>query len=469
MRPLAIAAVLLSSFAFLLSAALGQGPAAQALDGLSDKVTVRRDARGIPYIEASNDADLYFIQGYVTAGDRLWQMDLLRRVARGRTAEIFGKATLEEDKRWRRFGFAKIAEENFAGLSPDLQKVLDNYSRGVNAYIASLDQRSLPLEFQILQYRPENWTPTDTVLIGKILADALSSTWRSDLLRASLSVLPKEKLQELTDPVTPYDVVLFGSDGRSLPVKRTAVAEIPDAGSLASADRDSELRRSSLERVGLYTEDLAASNNWVISGKRTADGRAILANDPHLPPNAPGIWYLTHLSTPKDRVSGVTLPGVPGIILGHNEFIAWGATNVGPDVQDVYLETFDSAGRYRSPTGWADPIKRREEIKVRTNPLKPDTESVMLDVLETRNGPVILEDGGKKYSLKWTAFDPKNNEFGAFLGLESRTKLERVSRRIENLRRARSEFCLCRCQKSYRLVCGRANTDTQNRNRLASV
>ena len=418
MRAPSIVALLLFVLATSSLAVTGQAPAAQAIDGLAGKVTVRRDARGIPYIEASDDADLYFAQGYVTAGDRLWQMDLLRRVARGRTAEIFGKATLEEDKRWRRFGFAKVADANFAGLSPELQKILENYSRGVNAYIASLDQNSLPVEFRILKYRPENWTPSDTILIGKILADALSSTWRSDMLRASLSALPKDKLDELSDPVTPYDVVLFGSDGKPQTKRRAALADVPDAETLAAADRDDDLRRSSLNRVGLYAEGLAASNNWVISGKRTADGRAILANDPHLPPNAPGIWYLTHLSTPAGRVSGVTIPGVPGIILGHNEFIAWGATNVGPDVQDVYLETFDSAGRYRTPTGWAETIKRREDIKVRTNPLKPDTESVAIDVLETRNGPVILEDGDKKYSLKWTALDPKNNEFGAFLGLD---------------------------------------------------
>ena len=127
------------------------------LPGLSSNVTVRRDARSIPYIEAKTDADLYFVQGYVTASDRLWQMDLLRRLARGETAEIFGRSVLEEDKRWRRFNFAKIAEENLQFLSPELRAALDNYAKGVNAYIASLDANTLPVEFRILQYKPREW------------------------------------------------------------------------------------------------------------------------------------------------------------------------------------------------------------------------------------------------------------------------------------------------------------------------
>ena len=385
--------------------------------GLKSEVSVRRDLRGIPYVDAKNEPDLYFVQGYVTASDRLWQMDLLRRVARGETAEIFGKATLEEDKRWRRFGFAKIAEDNIGYLSPDLRVALESYARGVNAYIASLDDKSLPIEFRILQYKPREWRAADSVIVGKILADALSSTWRHDLLKASLQNLPKEKVADLTNQVTPYDVVLFGKDSRNAE-RGTRNAESFDstgfANALAISQATEDVRESSLSRVGLYAEDLAASNNWVISGKRTADGKPLLANDPHLLPSAPGIWYLTHLATPSMRVSGVTFPGVPGIVLGHNEQIAWGATNVGPDVQDLYVETFDADGKYKTPTGSAAPVTRREEIKVRSNPLKPDTETVTLDIVETRNGPIILEDGGRKYALKWTARDPKNSEFEAF-------------------------------------------------------
>ncbi|MEQ1642762.1 MAG: penicillin acylase family protein [Pyrinomonadaceae bacterium] len=388
-------------------------PSKLVVTGLTEEVTVRRDGRGIPYIEAENDADLYFAQGYTTARDRLFQMDLMRRLSRGETAEIFGRSVIEEDKRWRRFGFAKIAEENVNLMGPSLRSALENYARGVNAYLASLDEKTLPVEFRILQYRPSEWKPSDSLMIGKILSDALSTTWRNDIMRLSLQSMPKEKLADLTNPVTPYDVILFGTDGKAA-VSRATTALEADAGLLAFAERDDAVRKSSLERVGLYAEDLAASNNWVISGKRTVDGKAILANDPHLAPTAPGIWYLSHLSTPTLRVSGVTVPGVPGIILGHNADFAWGATNVGPDVQDLYFETFNEKGEYKTPGGWASAVKRTETIRFRASPLSPALQSETIEVIETRHGPIIYEDGGKKYALKWTAFDAKNNEFEVF-------------------------------------------------------
>lgn len=394
-----------------------------SITGINKSVTVRRDSRSIPYIEASNDEDLYFTQGYITASDRLWQMDLLRRISRGELAEIFGKQVLEEDKRWRRMGFSKIAEDSMATLNPQLKKALEDYARGVNAYIATLDKESLPIEFKILQYQPASWKPTDTICIGKILADGLSSTWGLDLIRASLQNLPKDKLADLTNNITPYDVVLFGKDTAQVPGSKFQVqgsrfpvsSQVQITGDdLRFAETEAKIRENSLSRVGLYAEELAASNDWVISGKRTADGKPILANDPHLQPAAPGIWYLTHLSTPDMRVSGVTFPGVPGIVLGHNENIAWGATNVGPDVQDLYKETFNEKGEYKTPTGWEKIVIRREEIKVRPNPLSPVTETQTLDVEETRNGPIITDEVGQKWALKWTARDPKNQEFEAF-------------------------------------------------------
>ena len=387
------------------------------LPGLKEEVTVRKDARGIPYIDAKNDDDLYFAQGYVTASDRLWQMDLMRRLARGETAEIFGTQTLEEDKRWRRFGFASIAEASLRELSPQLQSALSNYARGVNAYMATLDEKTTPIEFRILQYKPREWKPSDTVVIGKILADALSTTWRNDLLRAQLQkTLSPEKFTDVNNQVTPYDVVIFGKDSVT---SKPLVGEVPriSEGLLGAAEKDAALRESSLSRVGLFAEDLAASNNLVVSGKRTADGKSILANDPHLQATAPGIWYLVNLSSPTMRVAGVAVPGGPGVVLGHNANIAWGATNVGPDVQDIYEETLNANGEYKTPNGWAKATIRKETINVRTSVFKTDTTPVTIDVMETVHGPVILEDGGKKYALKWTALDPKNNEFEAFFGL----------------------------------------------------
>lgn len=380
---------------------------------LKADVTVRRDARDIPYIEAKGDSDLYFMQGYETARDRLWQMDLLRRLARGETAEIFGNAALEQDKRWRRFGFASVANDSLSNLSPELRAALNDYARGVNAYIASLADKQLPIEFQILQYKPRQWKPSDTLVIGKILADALSTTWGNDLLRASMmQLLPKDKLADVENETTPYDVVLYGKDKPKAPGIAATAPVSPDL--LAFAQKDAELRERGLSMVGLYAEGLAASNNFVVSGKRTVDGKPILENDPHLQPAAPGIWYMVHLSTPTMRVAGVTFPGVPGVVLGHNEFIAWGATNVGPDVQDLYIETFNDKGEVKTPTGWYPAKVRHEVIRVRTNVMSPATADVTVDYSDTPHGPIIAEEGGKRYALRWTALDPKNQEFEAF-------------------------------------------------------
>jgi penicillin G amidase len=236
-------------------------------------------------------------------------------------------------------------------------------------------------------------------------------------VRASLQGMPADKLTDLTNSVTPYDVILFGTDK---PATRAALKQTTvslSEGLLAAAEVDETARRASLERIGLYAEGLAASNNWVISGKRTADGKPILANDPHLAPTAPNLWYLVHLTSPTVRVSGVTLPGVPGVVLGHNEHIAWGATNVGPDVQDLYLEILNPQLEYKTPTGWSKMTIREETINVRQNLLDPSTKPEQLNVRETRNGVIIHEEPGKRYALKWTARDPKNTEFEAFFAL----------------------------------------------------
>ncbi len=390
-----------------------------SVSGLQGTVTVRRDERSIPYIEAANEADLYFAQGYTTAGDRLWQMDLYRRVARGETAELFGKLTVEEDKRWRRFGFSQIVEESYKTFTPEQKNILESYARGVNAYIASLDGKTLPVEFQILKYKPTEWKPTDSLVIGAILADGLSTTWQTDVERAAFTDLPPEKYKQLFIEKTPFDVLVVGKDtakNSRFQIPDSKLKEnIADAALLEFARRDAELRQSSLERIGFYQEFNAASNNWVISGKRTLDKNPILANDPHLPPSVPSIWYLANLAASGMRVSGVTLPGVPGVILGHNEYIAWGATNLGPDVQDLYAETFNDKNQYKTPTGWVDAKTRREEIKVRKNVLNPETETETIEIVETRDGVVITGQDDKKYALKWTVRDVSQNPFEAFL------------------------------------------------------
>ncbi|MBA3442848.1 MAG: penicillin acylase family protein, partial [Pyrinomonadaceae bacterium] len=399
-------------------AATEASPMTLRLAGLGQPVTIRRDERGIPYIEATNDADLYFAQGYATASDRLWQMDLLRRTARGELSEIFGKVALNEDKRRRTLGYARLTEQAAAQLTPQTRSTFEAYARGVNAFIDSLDEKTLPREFRILGYRPRSWTVADSLTGSLLFAETLSTTWSRDLLRLALADLPAAKRAALLPRTSPLDVIVLGSDETkkrasfSVPATRLLLAQTAAMTTsmplmLSEASSFMETTERSLRRVGLYMEDAAASNNWVVSGKRTMTGKPLLADDPHLAPSAPSIWHMTNLSAPGVRVAGVTAPGLPGIIIGHNERIAWGVTNLGPDVQDLYSERFDpnNPRRYMTPAGWRDAEVRREEIKVRKNFTDKTTETVAHEVVVTRHGPVVLGRGAAQYALRWTALD----------------------------------------------------------------
>ena len=395
------------------------------ITGLRDRVTVRRDERGIPYIEARNDEDLYFAQGYITASDRLWQMDLFRRTERGELSEILSagpnNVALEQDKQHRTLGFAQVAEAEVAQASPKSRAVLEAYARGVNAYIASLDTKTLPPEFLILQYKPKPWTPADSLLVVKLFFESLSSSWRIDIMREAIAGLPAEKRAALTPEISPFDVLVVGKDSKkqaAATAQSTRSIDPVTKEELLALARDEQIADAALARVGLYAEGLAASNNWVVSGKRTVTGKPLLANDPHLSPTAPSIWHMVHLSAPGVRVAGVTAAGLPGVIIGHNDRIAWGFTNVGPDVQDLYIEKFDPANprRYLTPAGWRDAEIRHEEIKVRKGFMESTTDTITLDVTVTRHGPIVFEKAGKRYALRWTALDPKlNNPDSSYL------------------------------------------------------
>jgi penicillin amidase len=380
------------------------------IKGIKDKITIRRDERGIPYIEAQNDEDLYFAQGYAHATDRLSQMDFFRRTARGELAEVFGNLGLDQDKLHRTYGFTQAAEAEYAAASPRSRTLMEAYARGVNAYASSLDAKSRPPEFQILNYEFRPWTPVDSFAVIKLFFEALSDTWRLDLMRQNLASLPAEKRAALMPSTSPIDVLVVGKDvpAKAAPARATGAVAAPlSSESQKALAHNASIAADALARVGLFADELAASNNWVVSGSRTVSGKPLLSDDPHLRPTAPSIWHMIHLSTPGYRVAGVTAAGLPGIVIGHNEHIAWGFTNVGPDVQDLYLEKFDPANpkRYQTPSGWQDAVVRSEQIKVRKGLASAEFDVVNHDVTVTRHGPIIFEGDGKRYALRWTAFE----------------------------------------------------------------
>jgi len=385
------------------------------IQGIKARITIRRDERGIPYVEAQNDEDLYFGQGYAIASDRLWQMDLFRRTARGELAEVLtagpNNIALDQDKLHRTYGFTQAAEAEFAKASPQTRAVFEAYASGVNAYAASLDPKSMPPEFQLLQYSFRPWTPIDSLAIGNIFFEALSDTWRLDVMRQALSVLPAEKRAGLLPETSPLDVLVYGKDSQSRAKSAQTKPEPVSPETLARLAHNQAIANAALDRIGFYAEELAASNNWVVSGKRTVSGKPLLSNDPHLRSTAPSIWYMVHLSAPGARVAGVGSAGLPGVIIGHNDHIAWGCTNVNPDVQDLYIEKFDpdNPKRYQTPTGWQDAVIRREEIKVRKGFASAEHDVVTHEVTVTRHGPIIFEGEGKRYALRWTALEPSKN------------------------------------------------------------
>jgi penicillin amidase len=397
--------------------------------GLKDGVTIDRDAWGRPWIRANSTEDLVMAQGYVMAQDRLWQMDLLRRVASGELSEIFGAVALNLDKENRTLGMRGAAERAVADSTPEIRGLLESYARGVNQYIETRGNK-LPIEFVALGYRPRAWTPADTYLISLYMYKTLTSTWKSKLNRQWITEkVGPERAKDLFAPDSPLDHYIVGGlaseASPDAPAKRGSARESRNSTSLASR-KPSDLppfgqlawngARDFLAQFEEESSEIIGSNNFVVSGAHTASGKPLLANDTHLGLGVPCIWYLIHLTAPGWNVEGFALPGAPLVIIGHNDRIAWGFTNSNADVQDLYVETFapataqEQALVYRANGNWIPAQVRHETIRVRGQA------DERLVVIVTRHGPIIHRDpeseGGHAYALRWTALEPGGLDFG---------------------------------------------------------
>ncbi|MCB8919053.1 MAG: penicillin acylase family protein [Ardenticatenaceae bacterium] len=373
----------------------------QMLAGLQRPIEVIRDPWGVPHIYAQTNADLFFGQGYVHAQDRLFQMDVNRRLGTGRVSEIVGPAGIPTDRLARILGWPLAAEALAGGIlnDPETRLAAEAYAAGVNAF---LGQGRLPAEFTLLAYQPEPWQPFHSAAWGTVLAWGLSVNWETELMRAILiERLGPEKVADLT-PLYDRDYPTI------LPAGETVPAGVGNR--LATAMLDAYRQAvHQLPLGGLPIGDGIGSNNWVVNGQWTTTGRPILANDPHLPPLFPTLWYENHLCGGDYHVTGFTTPGVPGVLIGHNESLAWGVTNAFPDVQDIYLERFHphDPQLYAVNGQWVRAEVRREEIRVRGR-RKPLVEEVRY----TRHGPVIsglIPDEPRTFALRWASYEPNNH------------------------------------------------------------
>ncbi|MGG3913011.1 penicillin acylase family protein [Rossellomorea vietnamensis] len=380
------------------------------LKGLSKEVTIIRDEDGVPHIQAQNEKDLYMAQGYVQAQDRLFQMDLSRRQASGRLSEVVGEKAVDRDKFFRTFGLRRAAEVSFTAYPDEAKQLLGWYAEGVNAYMEEAkDGGRLPIEFTLLGYKPEKWTPIDSLTIGKYMAFDLGGHWQGQAFRYwALENLPKEKAYDLF-PTYPKDAPTILSD--------IGESQVDFKQSFAAA---------------VIPPEFNGSNNWVVSGEKTKSGKPLLADDPHLSLGTPSIWYQMQLESPEVNVSGVIFAGIPGIILGHNEQIAWGVTNTGPDVQDLYIEkrSEEDPNLFLYDGEWEKATIVQEPIKVK------DGETIPYKVTITRHGPVISEfahqdDAKEVMAMRWTALDP-SLELSAIININKAKNWDEFEEALED-------------------------------------
>lgn len=377
---------------------LPQTHGALKLKGLHEPVEVLRDQWGIPHIYAHNAPDLFFSQGFIHAQDRLWQMEFQRRVGSGRLSEVLGERTLKADRWLRILGFERVAEETVKHMPAATRQLLDAYVAGVNAH---LDSQALPVEFSILRFTPEAWRAEDTLVWLKMMAWSLSVNWEAELLRAQLI----ERLgAEMAAGLEPSPDFRPGIVPAELTLHRIGLSAL----TAAAAARP---------YTGPNAGDGVGSNSWVLAGRRSASGKPLLANDMHLTMGAPAIWYENHLVGEAFNVTGVSLPGVPGVIAGHNGQVAWGVTAGFADVQDIYVEhlreTPDGGVQVEFQGSWQDAIVFEEEIAVR------GADTVVERVIVTPHGPIINSlapqaAGEDPLALQWTANQPAPTLQGLF-------------------------------------------------------
>lgn len=352
--------------------------ATRALPGLRAPVEITLDAQGVPRIRAGSETDAAMALGWLHARDRLFQMELMRRGASGRLSEIAGPATLRLDRFSRTLGLARRAEADLAALPPATRALLDAYAEGVNAHIRARGRFAAP-EFLLLG-APEPWRPSDSLLWGKVMGLWLSGAWRTDLERGSLAaLLPPERLAE----IWPRDTSTGRPDQTSPAAAPGRAAGLPALIEPAAAAR-------LLAATPSWPEDAplppSASNAWALAPARSASGAALLASDPHLGFQAPILWYLARIELPGGRfLAGATSPGVPFMVIGRSESLAWGFTTTHSDTQDVFLERLAANGQYDGPDGPLPFVTRQERILVRGRPAEEIT------IRETRHGPVISD------------------------------------------------------------------------------
>jgi len=399
------------------------------LAGLTAPVIITYDTLAVPTISASNLPDLFFAQGYITAQDRLWQMDMTRRFASGDLAVALGPKYLKYDREQRILGMRQVAARAAANMEPQQRAQFEAYAAGVNAYIEQ-HRKTLPLEFRFLGYAPHVWTVEDSLLVGLSMTEFLNHGLYKDKLE-------KEKILAKLGPELTADLYVNtswrdhppGADSSPIELE-TPQESTPDeeeqspqgpnqkSGSEKQIPRgQSSFPQNPEKQIPRFARDdkpfgdpqhaddqhlRPGSNNWVISGAHTASGKPLLSNDMHLDLEIPNVWYEAHLTAGDFDVVGVTLPGMPYVIVGHNLRIAWGFTNPGPNVEDLYVEKFNDQGEYLTPQGWVKPEHREEIIRVKGKP------EVTLDVLITRHGPIITDlipGETRKLALKWTVYD----------------------------------------------------------------